>query len=74
LRKLRVCLSNQAFLVLLAAQRQFRLVHIALGQTLFCNSLLAIGQDGNALLILPQLIALDLHVQDRPGGVSMAYS
>lgn len=65
LRQLRIRLRNQAFLVLLAAERQLGLVYITLGQALFCDGLFAVGQDGNAFLILAQLVALDLHVQDR---------
>lgn len=71
LRQLRVRLLDEALLVLLAPQRQLGPVCVALGQTLLRDRLLAVGQHRDALLVLPQLIALVLHVQDRPAAISL---
>ena len=67
LSQLRVRLGQQRFLVLLAPECEFRTGGITLCKTLFGYLLLAARQDGNALLVLVQFIALVLHVQDRPG-------
>ena len=47
-------------------------MYIALRQALFCDRLFTVGQHGDALLVLSQLIALVLHVQDRPAAVNDA--
>ena len=72
LRQLCIGLLNQSFLVLLAPERQLGSVCVALGQAFLRDRLLTVGQHGNTLLVLSQLIALVLHVQDRPAVVNDA--
>lgn len=66
LRQLRIRLLDEPLLVLLAPQRQLGPRRVAARQALLRDRLLAVRQHRDALLVLPQLIALVLHVQDRP--------
>lgn len=72
LRQLCVGLLDQSLLVFLPSERQLGSVRIALEQTLLSDRLLAVRQYSNALLVLSQLIALVLHIQDRPIAVNNA--
>lgn len=72
MRQLCIGLLNQSFLVLLPPQRQLGSICVTLRQTLLRNRLLAVRQYRDALLVLSQLIALVLHVQDRPAVVNDA--
>lgn len=72
LRQLCIGLLDQAFLILLPPKRQLGSICVSLGQALFRDRLLTIGQHGDSLLVLSQLIALVLHVQDRPAAVNNA--
>ena len=66
LLQLRVRLGQQRLLVLLAPQRQQRLLLVALGEHLLRDGRLAVCQAGDVALVVVQLIALDLEVQDGP--------
>ncbi|RBQ80867.1 hypothetical protein VDGD_21129 [Verticillium dahliae] len=64
LGELGVRLGEQGLLVLLAAQGEQGLVLVALGEHLLCDGRLLVGQEGDALLVLVELVALELHVED----------
>lgn len=66
LLQLRVRLGQQRLLVLFAPQREQRLGLVALGQHLLGNVRLLVRQNRYAPLVLVQLVALVLHVEDRP--------
>lgn len=66
LLKLRVRLRQERLLVLLTAQRQKRSLLVAVGQALPRDLRLLLGQDFDAPLVLVELVALVLEVEDRP--------
>ena len=66
LQQLRVRLGEQRLLELFAAQRQQRARPVALGQQLARSLGLAVCEDGDALLVLFELVALDLEVENGP--------
>jgi hypothetical protein len=69
LRQLQIRLRQQRLLVLLPPQRQQRLRLVTGAQTLPRDLLLARRYDRDALLVLPQLVALVLEVEDGAAGV-----
>lgn len=66
LLELRVRLDQKRLLVLFAPQCQQSALLVALGQHLLGDVCLLVGEDRYASLVLAQLVALVLHVQDRP--------
>lgn len=66
LLELSVGLGQQRLLVLLAAQSQQRPLLIAVGQALPRDFRLLLGQNLDAPLVLVELVALCLQVEDRP--------
>lgn len=66
LLELRVRLGEEALLVFFAAQGEQGARLVALGQHLAGNVGLLVGEDGDAALVLLELVALRLHVQNCP--------
>lgn len=66
LLELGVRLLEEGLLVLFPAQGEERARLVALGEHLFRDGGLFVGQDGDAALVLVQLVALELEVEDRP--------
>lgn len=66
LGELGIRLGEERLLELLAAEGEEGAVLVALGQELTGGGGLPVGQDGDALLVLLQLVALELEVQDCP--------
>ena len=64
--QLPVRLRQQALLVLFAPESELRLVGVTAPEAFFRDLGLAGGDYSYALLVLMQLVALVLHVQDRP--------
>lgn len=64
--QLAVCLDQQLLLVFPLPQCQQRPRIIALVDHLLCDLVFAVQHGLNLLLVLPELVALDFHVQDRP--------
>ena len=67
LLQLRVRLGQERLLILFAPQGEERSFLVALGEHLPRNIRLLVRQNGDAPLVLMELVALVLHVQDRPG-------
>lgn len=68
LLELGVGLLEEGLLVFLAAQGEQRARLVALGEHLLGNGRLLVREDGDAALVLVELIALELEVEDGPGG------
>jgi hypothetical protein len=68
LRQLRVRLGEERLLVLLAAQGEQRALLVVLREHGARDGGFAVGQDGDAPLVLVEAVALGFEVEDSPGG------
>lgn len=64
--QLPICLDQQLLLVFPLPQRQQRPRIVALLDHFLCDLMFAVQHRLDLLLVLSELVALDLHVEDRP--------